>query len=68
MDSGFSGWLFLATEPSTRELTISPFASLAELIIANLMRYEEKQDRRIWFIMDELAAFGVGPAKRAPSP
>lgn len=62
VDNGFSGWLFLATEPSTRELTISLNASLAELAISNIMRHDTAQSRRIWFIMDELAAFGRFPS------
>ena len=62
VDNGFSGWLFLATEPSTRELTVSLNASLAELAIANIMRHDSSQNRRIWFIMDELAAFGRFPS------
>ncbi|WPY01582.1 Type IV secretion-system coupling protein DNA-binding domain (plasmid) [Candidatus Trichorickettsia mobilis] len=62
IDEGFGGWLFLASEPSTRELTISLNASLAELAIANLMRHDSLRNRRIWFIMDELAAFGRFPS------
>ena len=62
IDEGFSGWLFLASEPSTRELTISLNAALAELAIANLMRHDSPKNRRIWFIMDELAAFGRFPS------
>ena len=62
IDEGFSGWLFLASEPSTRELTISLNASLAELVIANLMRHDSPRNRRVWFIMDELAAFGRFPS------
>jgi len=62
VSSGFSGWLFLAAEPSTRELTMALNASLAELVIANLMRHDSPQNQRVWFIMDELAAFGRFPS------
>lgn len=62
IDEGFGGWLFLASEPSTRELTISLNAALSELAIANLMRHDSPQNRRVWFIMDELAAFGRFPS------
>ena len=62
IDEGFGGWLFLASEPSTRELTISLNAALSELAIANLMRHDSPRNRRIWFIMDELAAFGRFPS------
>lgn len=62
VDQGFSGLLFLASEPATRELTISLNAALSELAIANLMRYDTPKNRRIWFIMDELAAFGRFPS------
>lgn len=62
INDGFSGWLFLAAESSTRELSIPLNASLSELAIANLMRYDVHKSRRIWFIMDELAAFGRFPS------
>jgi len=62
VDQGFSGFLFLAAESSTRELTIPLNAALSELAIANLMRYDAPKNRRIWFIMDELAAFGRFPS------
>lgn len=62
IDEGFGGWLFLASEPSTRELSISLNAALSELAIANLMRHDSPRNRRVWFIMDELAAFGRFPS------
>lgn len=62
VDTGSSGWLFLAAEPSTRELTIPINASLAELVIAYLMVHNTPKDRKLWFIMDELAAFGRFPS------
>lgn len=62
VDNGSSSWLFLAAEPSTRELTIPINASLAELVIAYLMVHNTPKNRRIWFIMDELAAFGRFPS------
>lgn len=62
IDNGFSGWLFLAAEPSTRELTIPINASLAELVIANLMKTDSPENRRVWIIIDELAVFGRFPS------
>ena len=62
VDAGSSSWLFLASEPSTRELTIPLNASLAELVIAYLMVHNTPKNRKLWFIMDELAAFGRFPS------
>ena len=62
VDTGSSSWLFLAAEPSTRELTIPLNASLAELVIAYLMVHNTPKNRKLWFIMDELAAFGRFPS------
>lgn len=62
INKGASNWLFLATDPSTRELTIPINAALSELIISKLMHPDVPQDRKIWFVMDELASFGKFPS------
>jgi type IV secretory pathway TraG/TraD family ATPase VirD4 len=62
VDAGSDSWLFLANEPSTRELTIPLNAALAELVIANLMRHDRPKNSKVWFVMDELAAFGKFPS------
>jgi type IV secretory pathway TraG/TraD family ATPase VirD4 len=62
VDAGSDSWLFLANEPSTRELTIPLNAALAELVIANLMKHDRPKNSKIWFVMDELAAFGRFPS------
>jgi type IV secretory pathway TraG/TraD family ATPase VirD4 len=62
VDAGSDSWLFLANEPSTRELTIPINAALAELVVANLMRHNRPENSKIWFMMDELGAFGKFPS------
>ena len=58
---GGGGWLFLATKPSNRALTLPLIACLTELALAELMDIGIDEDRRVWFVLDELAALGVLP-------
>mgnify|MGYP001039843408 CR=1 FL=1 len=58
---GGNSWLFLATKPSNRALTLPLIACLTELALAELMDIGIDVDRRIWFVLDELAALGVLP-------
>jgi len=58
---GSNSWLFLATKPSNRALTLPLIACLTELALAELMDIGIDEDRRIWFVLDELAALGVLP-------
>lgn len=59
---GSRGWLFLATKPSNRELTMVLNACLLELAFVNLMEIGIDQDRKMWFVMDELASLGKLPS------
>ena len=60
--AGSRGWLFLATKPSNRELTMVLNACLLELAFINLMEIGIDRDRKMWFVMDELASLGKLPS------
>ena len=60
--NGSNAWLFLATKPSSRSLTLSLIACLTELALAQLMEIGINKNRRVWIIIDELPALGVLPA------
>ena len=62
LDQGSASWLFLATKPSARELTLSLIACLSELAFSQLLDIGIKENRRIWFVIDELSALGKLPA------
>ena len=62
LDQGSASWLFLATKPSARELTLLLIACLSELAFSQLLDIGIKENRRIWFIIDELSALGKLPA------
>jgi len=62
---GSNAWLFLATKPSSRELTLPLIACLLELSFAQLMEIGINKNRRVWFVVDELAALGRLPALQA---
>ena len=59
--SGNNAWLFLATKPSNRSLTLPLITCIVELALAELMDIGIDEDRRVWFVLDELAALGVLP-------
>lgn len=59
--NGSDAWLFLATKPSNRSLTLPLIACLVELALAELMDIGINENRRVWFVLDELAALGVLP-------
>lgn len=61
IEAGKNSWLFLATKPSNRNLTLPLIACLTELALAELMDIGIDEKRRVWFVMDELAALGVLP-------
>ena len=65
VDTGSSNWLFLAAEPSTRELTIPLNASLAELVIAYLMVHNTPKNRQKSNLSNKVKASAVDPAKPA---
>ncbi len=58
---GKNAWLFLTTKPSNRQITLPLIACLTELALAELMDIGIDEKRRVWFVMDELAALGVLP-------
>lgn len=50
------GWLFLSARPDQRQ-TLTPLMSAwLDIAISSLMVLPENQKRRLWFVMDELAA------------
>jgi type IV conjugative transfer system coupling protein TraD len=57
-------WLFLATKPSARALTLPLIACLTELALSELMNIgmDNTGTRRVWFVIDELASLGKLPA------
>lgn len=55
-------WLFLATQPSARDLTLPLIACLVELAFSQLINLGINSRRRVWFVIDELAALGKLPA------
>ncbi len=59
---GKGTWLFLATNPSKRELTLPLISCLVELSVSLLMEIGIDKHRRCWFIIDELANLGKLPA------
>ena len=60
--NGSPSWLFLATKPSSRSLTLPLVSCLTELALARLMDLGITKDRRVWTIIDELPALGRLPA------
>ena len=62
IDQGAGNWLFLATKPSSRELTLALIACISELAFSRLLDIGIKEDRRIWFVIDELSALGKLPS------
>ena len=49
---GSSAWLFMATKPSSRSLTLPLIACLTELALARLMDIEIDKKRRVWVVTD----------------
>lgn len=60
--NGSHAWLFLATKPKSRALTLPLIACLTELALSELMDIGIDPKRRIWVIIDELPALGLLPA------
>lgn len=59
---GKNSWLFLATKPSNRALTLPLISCMTELALARLMEIGINKDRRVWYVIDELPALGKLPA------
>jgi type IV secretory pathway TraG/TraD family ATPase VirD4 len=50
------GWIFLTSQPETRD-RLRPLTSLwLDLLILRLLRAESPSTRRVWFMLDELAS------------
>jgi len=62
IDEGSGNFLFLATKPSCRDLTLALIACMAESAFSRLLDIGIKEDRRIWFVIDELSALGKLPS------
>jgi type IV secretory pathway TraG/TraD family ATPase VirD4 len=62
IENNSGAWLFLATKPSNRELTLPIISCLAELALSMLMEIGIDRKRRVWFVVDELSALGKLPA------
>ena len=62
IENNAGSWLFLSTKPSARELTLPLIAALSELAVCLLMNIGINRQRRVWFIIDELASLGKMPA------
>jgi len=60
--NGSPAWLFLATKPKSRALTLPLIACLTELALSELMDIGIDPKRRVWTIIDELPALGLLPA------
>lgn len=57
-EAGSEGWLFLSNPPNLREVTMPLNACLFELAISYLVELGINQQRRMYFIIDELASLG----------
>ena len=57
-----NAWLFLATKPGNRDLTLPLIACMTELALSGLMEIGIDKNRRIWISIDELPALGKLPA------
>jgi len=57
-----AGWIFLATKPSQRELTLPLIACMVELAVSFLTDIKINNTRRVWFVIDEISSLGRLPA------
>jgi type IV secretory pathway TraG/TraD family ATPase VirD4 len=62
IDKGSNAWLFLATKPSARDLTLPLTSCLLELSFCALLDIGINEQRRVWFVVYELASLGRLPA------
>lgn len=62
LKGGSPAWLFLATRPGSRSLTLALIACLTELALAQAFSTGINERRKIWMIIDELPALGKLPA------
>jgi type IV secretory pathway TraG/TraD family ATPase VirD4 len=62
VNEGKKSWLFLATDPSSRELTTPLNASILELFISHMRKTRTKPINKLWIVMDELPSLGKLPS------
>lgn len=62
IQNGSDAWLFLATKPSSRSLTLPLISCLTELALSRLMEIGIDSKRRVWVTIDELPSLGKIPA------
>ncbi|MCP3848648.1 MAG: type IV secretion system DNA-binding domain-containing protein, partial [Gammaproteobacteria bacterium] len=62
IDKGSNAWLFLATKPSSRELTMPLLSCLTELAFSRLVDIGINRNRRVWTVIDELPVLGKLPS------
>lgn len=58
LEQGKDSWLFLSSSPSQREVTLPLLACILELAVSYLVEQGINEQRRIWFVIDELASLG----------
>ncbi|BBJ32487.1 conjugal transfer protein TraD (plasmid) [Rickettsia asiatica] len=58
IEKGSNSWLFLSSSPSQREVTLPLLACILELAVSYLIESGINEQRRIWFVIDELASLG----------
>jgi type IV secretory pathway TraG/TraD family ATPase VirD4 len=61
-DTSQKGWLYLACDPEQRESMQSLLSCWVSLAIKAVMGLGENPNRRLWFIVDELASLEVIPS------
>jgi type IV secretory pathway TraG/TraD family ATPase VirD4 len=50
------GWLLLTSTPETREALLPLISLWLDTLVLRLMREEQPSQRRVWFVLDELAS------------
>ncbi len=55
------GWLFLASQPTQREVLKPLMSAWLSIAVKSLMSLGENKERRVWFIIDELASLNRIP-------
>ena len=56
--AGSDSWLFLSSPPDLREVTMPLIACVFELSVSYLIGMGINHNRRMWFVIDELASLG----------
>lgn len=56
--AGSNKWLFLSSPPDLREVTMPLIACMFELSVSYLIGMGINHNRRMWFVIDELASLG----------